>query len=308
MQQSNRLEGIIPPMSTPLTGSGDVDKAGVAELTEFFVDAGVSGLFVLGTSGEAPYLTNAQRFDVIRAATDTCGGRLPVLAGIIDTGADRVIEQGRAAQEAGADYVVAAPPFYARGNDEEIYRHYELIHSAISIPLVAYNIPSRTNIQLSVNLVGQLADDGVIVGIKDSSGDFSSFRQLVQSSALRTQFSIMTGSDLFVDIALFIGAHGAVPGLANIDPHGYVRLYEAGVQQDWTEARQEQDRLSRLFSIIRLGQEFGIGPDAAAAGGFKAALNLRGIVRDPAVAAPQSALPAGARSKIEKLLAELNLL
>ena len=180
-------------------------------------------------------------------------GRVPVLVGAVDPTTQRVIEHARAAKAAGADGIVVTAPFYARTSQAEIVDHFRFIRDAVDIPLIAYDIPVCVHAKLERATVATLMREGVIAGLKDSSGDEGNFRYALMDAAERPDFFAMTGAELTADCALLMGAHGIVPGLANVDPHAYVRLYEAAGRGDWAAARAEQEHLCRLFEIVRVG-------------------------------------------------------
>ncbi|WP_329339428.1 dihydrodipicolinate synthase family protein [Streptomyces sp. NBC_00663] len=305
------LTGVVPPVCTPLTPDGEVDVPSLLSLVDHLLGAGVHGLFVLGTSSEAAYLTDGQRELVVRAVTDQVGGRLPVLAGVIDMTTPRVLEHVRAVTAAGADAVVATAPFYTRTHPAEIARHYRLLAAASELPVIAYDLPSGVHTKLPGEVVLELAAEGVLAGLKDSSGDLASFRDVLRGLRAHsdlTGFSALTGSELFVDSALAAGAHGAVPGLANVDPEGYVRLYQLCKAGDWVTARAEQDRLCGLFGMVKVGAPGRMGASSAALGAFKAALYLRGVITCPVTAEPQVGLSEGEVAEVGRFLAGAGLL
>lgn len=168
----------------------------------------------------------------------------------------RVLDHVAAVTAAGADAVVVTAPFYTRTHPAEIARHFRLIAAASPVPVVAYDIPVAVHTKLPVDVVLGLAADGVLAGLKDSSGDLGAFREVVTGARTRsdiTGFSVLTGSELVVDSALALGADGAVPGLANVDPHGYVRLDRLCRGGDFERARAEQERLCALFGLVGVG-------------------------------------------------------
>jgi len=305
------LTGVVPPVCTPLTPDGEVDVPSLLRLVDHLLEAGVHGLFVLGTSSEAAYLTDAQRELVVRAVTGHVGGRLPVLAGVIDMTTPRVREHVRAVTAAGADAVVATAPFYTSTHPSEIARHYRLLAASTDLPILAYDLPSGVHTKLPAEVVLELAADGVLAGLKDSSGDLAAFRDVLRGLRGHSDlagFSALTGSELFVDSALAAGAHGAVPGLANVDPEGFVRLYQLCKAGDWNAARAEQERLCGLFGMVRVGDSGRMGASSAALGAFKAALYLRGVIACPATAEPQVGLSEGEVGEVGKFLAGAGLL
>ncbi|MFE0511916.1 dihydrodipicolinate synthase family protein [Streptomyces sp. NPDC058964] len=305
------LTGVVPPVCTPLTPDGEVDVPSLLRLVDHLVEGGVHGLFLLGSTSEAAYLTDLQRLLVLEAVVGHVGGQLPVLAGAIDMTTPRVLAGVREATAAGAQAVVVTAPFYTRTHPAEIARHYRRVAAAGAVPVIAYDIPAAVHTKLPADLVLELAADGVLAGLKDSSGDLGAFRQVVTGArnlADTTGFSVLTGSELVVDAALALGADGAVPGLANVDPHGYVRLYRLCRSGDWEGARAEQERLCALFGMVGVGDPSRMGGSSSALGAFKAALHLRGVIDCPLTAEPQIPLSAEEVELVGKYLAGAGLL
>ncbi|MER5182154.1 dihydrodipicolinate synthase family protein [Streptomyces sp. NPDC002896] len=305
------LTGVVPPVCTPLTPDREVDTASLIRLVDHLVQGGVDGLFVLGSSSEAAYLPDRQRRAVVETVVGHVGGQLPVLAGVIDMTTPRVLDHVRYVTEAGADAVVATAPFYTRTHPAEIARHFRLIAAGSPVPVFAYDLPVSVHSKLAAGLVLELAAEGVLAGLKDSSGDEGGFRQVVMGARARSDvagFSVLTGSELVVDSALAMGADGVVPGLGNVDPEGYVRLYRYCRAGDWERARAEQERLCGLFGMVGVGDAGRMGGSSSALGAFKAALYLRGVIDCPVTAEPQVPLSAGEVERVGKFLAGAGLL
>ncbi|MFJ4295689.1 dihydrodipicolinate synthase family protein [Curtobacterium sp. NPDC089689] len=284
---SPALAGIIPPLSTPLTADGEVDIRSLERLVGHLLDAGVHGLFALGSTGEVAFLRDDQRTQVVETTVRTAAGQVPVVAGLIDMTTPRVITQLRRAEAAGADAVVATAPFYTRTHPAEIERHFRLIAGAAGVPVIAYDLPVSVHTKLSASLLLELAADGVLAGVKDSSGDDAGMRAVVRGAReLDRPFAVLTGSELTADSALAFGASGVVPGLGNVDPHGYVRLWDAAQRGDLAAARREQERLFDLFRLVDAGDGGRMGPASSALGAFKAALHLRGVIDCPRTSDP----------------------
>ncbi|MET8576039.1 dihydrodipicolinate synthase family protein [Streptomyces sp. NPDC005012] len=285
MSTSQPLRGVVPPVCTPLDGSGEVDTASLARLVEHLVAGGVHGLFALGSSSEVAFLTDRQRAVALRTVVEAAAGRVPVLAGVIDMTTPRVLVHAEAAREAGADALVATAPFYARTHPREIALHFRTVRERAGLPLYAYDLPVSVHSKLSTALVRELAEDGTLAGLKDSSGDEGGLRRLIVALGGRDgradgpapSFSILTGSELTVDAALLAGADGVVPGLGNVDPAGYVRLYDAVRRGDLDRAVHEQERLIQLFGLVDAGPESEMGRNSSAIGAFKHALRLLGV-------------------------------
>ncbi|MER5322705.1 dihydrodipicolinate synthase family protein [Streptosporangium roseum] len=303
-----RFSGVVPPLVTPLTPGGEVDVPSLERLVEFLVEAGVTGLFALGSSGEAAFLTDARRDRALEVVVRTVAGRVPVLAGCIETTTARVIERAEVAAKLGADATVVTAPFYTRIHPLEIDRHFRAVRAAVDLPMFAYDVPVSVHTKLAVDQVLALAADGVIDGLKDSSGDDVGFRQVVLGAAGLPGFSALTGHEVVVDAMMLAGADGAVPGLGNVDPHGYVRLLQACAEGRWADAKAEQDRLTRLFRIVDAASPETAGGSTRGIGAFKTALALRGVIASAAVSQPMRELTADETRVVASHLHEAGLL
>ncbi|MYS39346.1 4-hydroxy-tetrahydrodipicolinate synthase [Streptomyces sp. KhCrAH-43] len=287
-----RYTGVIPPVVTPLTADGELDLPSLERVVGHLVDGGATSLFALGSSGETAYLTSVQQDRVIEAVVAAAGGQVPVLAGAIETTTNRAVERARRAAELGADAVVVTAPFYTRTDATETDRHFRDVAAALDLPVLAYDVPVCVHSKLDPELLLPLAADGVLAGVKDSSGDDGSFRRLAIGARELPEFSVLTGHELVVDAMMLGGADGSVPGLGNVDPHGYARLHEAAVRGDWTAARAEQDRLVALFDIVRAARPGTASATAAGLGAFKTALMLRGVISTNVMSPPMRRLDA----------------
>lgn len=305
--EPSSLYGVIPPISTPLTHDRSFDRRSFTRLIDHQMSQGIHGLFVLGSTSEAPLLTNAVQDDVIETAVNHVSGRIPVLAGCIDFTTARVIDRGQRARDLGADGIVVCPPFYITPSSQEIVRHYELVREHVKLPILAYDIPSATQVKLQRPVIHQLASSGTIMALKDSSGMDANFRGVVLDNRDNQDFRIFTGSELTSDSALFVGAHGLVPGLGNVDAAGYVRLYDLCAAKDWETARTEQERLIHLFDIIKVPPTGEYGVSAAAHGAFKVALWLQGLIDHPDTAYPHTPLMSEHYEAIASILEQSGL-
>ncbi len=299
--------GIVPPLCTPFTEDYYVDVPSLERLLSIMLEAGIHGVFALGSTSETAMLSDAQRRQVIEVIVRVVGGSIPVIAGVIDTSTASVIEHAKRAQGAGVDGLVVTCPFYVRPGANEIVDHFRLVRAAVDLPIVAYDIPYAVNTKLPREVIVELASDGTIDGIKDSSGDEANFRQLVIETNDITSFSRLTGSELLVDTALSYGADGCVPGMGNVDPAGYVRLYDLVRAGKLEEARQEQERLIRLFAIVRAGTPGRMGPNAAAIGGFKTAMQLQGMIATNVLGRPLTRYNAEEVARVRTIVEDAGL-
>ncbi|MGV8851645.1 MAG: dihydrodipicolinate synthase family protein [Rhodoglobus sp.] len=300
------LRGIVPPLVTPLLDSGEIDVDSLRDVVDQQISAGVHGVFVLGSTGEVAYFDDDQRSFIMSTVVAAVAGRVPVLAGVIDLTARRVMAQVRLAVAAGVDGVVVTAPIYALNDIAEIETHYRVIAEASPVPVYAYDIPVRVKTKLDAAMLVRLGLDGVIAGVKDSSGDDVGFRRLVAANkAAGSPLVVLTGHEVVVDGMLLLGADGVVPGLANVDPAGYVRLWKLAQEGKWDEVAAEQTQLADLFEIT--AQPIGRSGDSAGVGSFKTAMHALGLIRSNTMAYPIERLDAATTERIASVLEGVGL-
>ena len=307
MSSNVPFSGVVPPVVTPDTPDHQLDVVSFERSINRLIEAGVDGLFFLGSSGEVVFATDKRRDQIVREAVRIVNHRVPVLVGIIDTETERVLEHGRRALALGADALVATAPFYALGGPADVEEHFRILHQELDAPLFAYDIPVCVHTKLPWKMLARLGAEGVLAGVKDSSGDDVSFRYLVQENEKNGHpLTLLTGHEIVVDGALLSGADGSVPGLANVEPKGYVRMWKAAQDGNWAEVKREQDRLneiSHIFDVTTGVQGYGAG-----VGAFKCALNLMGIFDSDQMPRPVKPLDDQNREAIKQVLIANNLL
>lgn len=312
MSKARILRGVVPPVCTPFTENFEVDEPSLRKLINHLIDGGVHGLFVLGSTSEVAYLTDKNRADVLRISIDETKGRVPVVAGAIDMTTLRVNEHVKTAIDAGVEGIVITAPFYVRTHPLEIAEHFRLVKKACGdIPLYAYDIPVAANgVKLETNTVLSLAQEGVIQGLKDSSGSDAGLRavSLGRHRLGLKEFTVLTGSELTVDSALMAGMDGVVPGIGNIDPRGYVNIFNYVQTGEFDKARAEQERLFEMFGLVDVGPTNRMGRASSAIGAFKASLQLLGVIKHGRTAPPQIPLNAEEISAIKPFLIGAGLL
>ncbi|MFP7707462.1 dihydrodipicolinate synthase family protein [Trueperella sp. LYQ141] len=300
------FRGVIPPVVTPLTADGQLDIPSLERSLNRMIEAGVDGLFILGSSGEVVFCTDERRRQIIEATMRIVNKRVPVLVGAIDMTTPRVISHAKVACELGADAIVATAPFYAILGEKEVKRHFRLIRQAIDVPLFAYDIPVCVHKKLSPALIIELARDGVLAGVKDSSGDDVSFRNLaLLRDEQQLDLCLLSGHEVVVDGAYLSHADGCVPGLANVEPRVYVEQWRAAENRDWERVRQLQDEATRLMRITSASGEMGY---AAGVGSFKTALMLLGIFDTNTMPEPVQALSGDDVEAVAEVLRSVGLL
>ena len=303
MNEKLKLRGVIPPMVTPLTASGELDVAGTERLVEHILSGGVHGLFLLGTTGEAPDLPYEVRRELVKRVTAQVNGRVPILVGITDTVFAESLKLAEFAKDCGAAAVVAAPPYYFAAGQPELLDYYRGLADQLPLPLYLYNMPSQVKVMIEVKTVVELAKHPNIVGLKDSSGNIGYFNACRYALRERPDFAILMGPEEALGEAVLLGASGGVAGGANIFPKTFVDIYDAAVAKDVDRVRELQERIMRVSSLI-----YGVGHhNSSFVKGVKCALSLMGICSD-ALAAPREPFNETDRELIRQRLVELGAL
>lgn len=296
------VTGIVPPVCTPFDASGDVDVPGLERLVTALLDAGVSGLFVLGSSGEAAYLADERRRLVADVVIGTAAGAVPVLAGALDTAADRVVAQTRLLHRDGVAGWVVTAPYYAWVSDAETVRHFEVVAAATDRPVFAYDIPGNVGRKLPFAVAAELLERGVVAGLKDSSGDHDGFARLIEALGPDRAGALLTGSDTGALAALEAGADGIVPGLANVFPELFAGLAAAHRAGDRSAAAGLQEAITVRAGLFSIGERHGLARHASELGALKLLLHERGLIATPLLAPPLSPYPASARAELLELV------
>jgi len=240
-----KFEGIFPAMAVPFDREGALDIDGIKENVRFFADAGCAGVVCNGSTGEAVNLTREERKAVIMATKEAAGGRLVVIAGTGGPTTNVTLEYTRDAMDAGAEAVLVITPFNAIPNKEGLYRHFAEV-AQLGVPVILYNLPQHTGVEIDLDTLVRLADLDHIVGIKESSGNFSYFAELMR--VFGDKLTVFTGCDDGTLQAFCCGARAAILALGNIAPRMLVDMLEAVDRGDLVRAR---DIYYRLLPIAR---------------------------------------------------------
>ena len=268
--------GIIPPLVTPLKDHDTLDGPGLQRLIEHVLAGGVHGLFVLGTTGEAPSLGYRLRRELIDRTCALVAGRVPVLVGITDTAFVESVALARHAADAGASGVVVAPPYYFPAGQAELLEYLDHLLPELPLPLTLYNMPSHTKLVFEPATVRRAMDDARIVALKDSSGDMEYIHHLLRFARHRPDFHLLVGPEALLGEAVLLGGHGGVSGGANLFPRLYVAMYEAARAGDRTRVATLQDIIMEIHErIYSLGRH-----PSRVIKGIKCALALLGICDD----------------------------
>ena len=260
------LHGIIPPLPTPFDREGAFDAGAQRQLIES-LEPFVNGFLVLGSNGEAAFLSETEREEVLRNARAAIPQTKPMLAGTGGEATKTVIERNQVAAEVGADFVLVVAPFYFRGqmSDGVLETHYRTVADESPLPVLLYNIPQATTLSLSPGLVAKLAEHPNIVGLKDSSGNVGALTEIVRQ--VPEDFTVLTGNAPTLLPALSLGAKGGILAVANIAPRAYKRIIDCFEAGELAEARALQLRFNPL--ALAVTSRYGVP-------GLKAALRLQG--------------------------------
>lgn len=298
---SRRFSGIIPPLVTPLADRDRLDHAGLERLVEHVIDGGVSGLFILGTTGEAPSLSYRLRRELIERVCRLTAGRVPVLVGITDTAFVESVSVAQAAAEAGAAAVVLATPYYFPAGQTELTGYVRNLAAQLPLPIMLYNMPSLTKVWFEIETLERLSDIEQIVGVKDSSGDLAYYERLQTLRTRRPDWSLLMGPEHLLAESIRLGGDGGVSGGANILPRLFVDCYEAAQAGDTSRLSDVQAVIGRLQKIYDIGKYASRHIKAT-----KCSLSLLGICDDFMAEPFQRFLPPE-RERVRQCLSELNL-
>lgn len=269
------LRGIIPPIVTPLNNNKEIDEKGLNKLLKHVIEGGVHGIFLLGTTGEAPNLSYKLRKEFINMACNIINKRVQVVVGITDTCIEGSLEIAECAKNAGADALVVAPPYYVPISQNEMVEYLEDLVPQLPLPFLMYNMPSCTKLHMSVDTIKKAKELGAI-GIKDSSGDITYLHSLIEAFKDSPDFSIITGTEIHIPESIIHGAHGAVAGGANMYPRLFVDFYEAARAKNLEQMELLRDKVSQIGKNI-----YDIVPEASRhIKTTKCALSVLGICND----------------------------
>jgi 4-hydroxy-tetrahydrodipicolinate synthase len=282
--------GVLVPLVTPLLPDGTVDTDSLGRLLDFQLAAGVDGLLVVGSSGESVALSAAERLRAAAHAVAHVGERAHVMLGVPTQGTLDAAAEAAALAGLGPDSLLVAAPAGLRLSDSELIGHFRTIARQADAPVVAYEVPSRVGSSLSPDLIAALAADGIIAGVKDSSGNLTAGRVMATATRPLDQFVRYTGSEELIDASLLAGYDGTIPGLANVFPRFHVELVRRAARQDWTGARDVQELIIKLLDLYHLPAS-----DASFSAQFyavvKEALRQLGVVAHNTASVPLT--PAG---------------
>lgn len=293
------FHGIIPPMVTPLSDRDTLDIEGTQRLVEHLIAGGVHGIFILGTTGEAPSLSYRLRRELIDRTCQLANGRVPVLVGITDTSFVESVNLAQHAATAGAAAVVLATPYYFPAGQTELVSYIRNLVPQLPLPLMLYNMPSLTKVWFELETLQQLSQIEQIVGIKDSSDDMDYFEQLMSLRTLRPDWSILLGPESKIAQAMNLGGDGAVTGGANVFPTLFVQCYQAALEGDVQRVSELTHTINEFQHIYDIGKYASRHIKAT-----KCALSIQGIC-DDFLAEPFNRFHAPERARVEAIVQDI---
>ena len=250
------IKGIIPPILTPMNDDESINEAELRHQVNRMIDAGVSGVFALGTNGEAYALSHKEKVQILKVVVDETKHRVPVYAGTGCPTTKESITLSKEAEEIGADVLSVIVPYFAAASQDELYAHYKAVAGSVKIPVVLYNIPARTGNALAPATVARLAKDiPNILGAKDSSGNFDNMKQYIELTCdiPGKDFSVLSGNDSLILPAMMFGGKGGIAGCANVFPRTMVEIYEAFTAGDIERAKKVQDSIRIFRNCFKYG-------------------------------------------------------
>lgn len=281
-------------MVTPATPEGDLDGLSAQRVTEHLIAGGVHGVFVLGTNGEGASASRELGRRLVKATAEQARGRAAVLAGVSSNCLADAVNAAHDYFEAGADAVVAHPPYYFPPGPEELLGFYRALADRIPGPLVIYNIPPTTHVSIPLDVLEALSAHPRIVGVKDSEDDAERIRALLARLGGREDFTCLVGAANQAAHGMALGADGFVPGNGNLVPAACRALYEAAIRGDGAGAEQYQQRIDEVAGLYHRGRAL---REALAA--LKAALGVDGLC-GPDMLPPLRALEPAAQQAVRE--------
>ena len=288
--------GVGTALITPFTKDGSLDEPAVKRLAKRQIDGGVHFLSPCGTTGEAPTLTHRDKLRVVELVVEEANGRVPVLAGAGGYDTKEVIELARDLERVGANGILSVTPYYNKPTQEGLYQHFKAIAESMALPIVLYNVPPRTSVNMAVDTVLRLSEIRSIVGIKEASGSIVQATEIVAGA--REDFIVVSGDDPMTVATMAIGGRGVISVVSNEAPSEMAQIVELCEKGDYAAARKLQAWLLPLIQINFV--ETNPGP-------VKAAMAAMGLIEET-YRLPMVAPGAVNKEKIVRVLQQLKML
>jgi 4-hydroxy-tetrahydrodipicolinate synthase len=252
------FKGVFTPIITVFDDNGEIDYIGNKRVIERLIDAGVDGILFLGSIGEFFSLSLEEKMKFITFAIKTVNKRTNVLIGTGGTVIDEVVSLTKFAESEGADAAVVISPYYFNLDEDSLYRYYAQVASSVEMPIILYNFPDRTSINMSPQLIHKLAKDySNIVGIKDTVDNISHTRKTIEEvKSDKKEFAVFSGFDEYLVPNLMAGGNGIITGLTNIAPELFINLYKAFEENNYVEVAKMQKKVNKLMQIYDASRLF----------------------------------------------------
>jgi len=242
------VRGIVTPLVTPFTEDGQVDEGALRELIQFQLKSGINGFYPLGTTGMGPALEASQRKQVAELVVKETHKRVPVIVQVGAVNPATSLELALHAEKIGADAIASLTPFYYQPDEAAVLAHYSMLSKATGLPVFVYNIPRNTGNNVDAKLLAKLCRIPRIVGIKDSSGNFSQLLDYL--TVVPADFNVINGTDGYIFSALCAGVHGGVLATANAFPELFVEIYQAYKMGDFERGKVLQIKVHSLRDVL----------------------------------------------------------
>jgi len=288
--------GVGTALVTPFTGTGKLDEAAVRRLGRRQIDAGVHFLCPCGTTGENPTLTDAERLRIVEILVDESKGVTPVLAGAGGYNTDEVIHLAREMEKRGAAGLLSVTPYYNKPTQEGLYQHYKALAESTRLPIIVYNVPGRTGVNVEVATLVRLAALPNIAGVKEASGNVTQMCEICR--AVPDGFIVLSGDDALTLPLMAVGGRGIISVASNEIPADMVQMVEAAERNDFAAARKTHARILPLMQINFV--ESNPVP-------VKAAMAAMGLLEEQ-YRLPMTPPQPASREKITRVLKDLGLL
>ena len=247
MAAKTKFQGSYTALVTPFK-NGSLDEAGFRALVNWQIEQGSHGLVPVGTTGESPTLSHEEHHKVVEWCIEEAKGRVPVIAGAGSNSTREAVDLAKHAEKAGADAVLVVTPYYNKPTQEGMYHHFKAVNDAIGIPIIIYNIPPRSVVDLSVETMTRLFELKNIAGVKDATANLARVSQ--QRHAMGPDFIQLSGEDMTALAYMAAGGHGCISVVANVAPKQCADLMTAVLKGDYAGALRIQDRLVPLHDAI----------------------------------------------------------
>jgi len=291
------LRGVYSAMPTPLTTDLKVDRDATRKVVEYLHSGGVSGLSILGSTGECAGLSRQQRWQLVKAVVEAVNGRMTIFGGATGTVVDDLVADLQPLGGLGIAAALVPPPSYFSLSASEVYDFYQRLAENSPVPILLYNIPGMTRVSLAVQTVARLAEHPNIAGIKDSAGNLAYFTEIVRIGAGRNDFTVFTGGDLIFAPSLLAGAQGLIGAGVNVAPELFVDILRTFDQGDHEQAMTLQRQACDVMAACRIG-----GYPAE----FKSVLAMKGLCQ-PTMTRPLQPLTEEQRADLRSRLAAVGV-